>query len=382
MDTPAAAHPAAPAGRPSCCRSSPCSCCRSRPAPRSTPMKAARRSWRNADWSSTGSLPAAAAQPEARVLIMSGRTGGWKGVFSVHSWVVLKPRERQGLAALRRGRLGRSGADQRLVRRRPLVRQHAAGRARPARRGAAEGAIPKIEAAIKSYNYANAGDYRIWPGPNSNTFVADRAARDARKPKRSLPAERGRPRLPRPALCRPDRQRHRRRGEPVGRRRRQARLGRGRRDEFARPRRRPRPAPSRRQAAGLRPHRLAAATGDRRPGAHSAQFASRRFAPPRGDAAPGALAQLPACTTRFRCSSKIPFPAIRARPARHPAGQCRLSLQPVLRALPRRRRPAPHRGDERRGRRSRARVPRAPADRRRSTSPAARPSSIRISAAW
>jgi hypothetical protein len=36
----------------------------------------------------------------------------------------------------------------------------------------ATNAIPKIEAAIKSYNYANAGDYRIWPGPNSNTFVA------------------------------------------------------------------------------------------------------------------------------------------------------------------------------------------------------------------
>jgi uncharacterized protein DUF3750 len=37
--------------------------------------------------------------------------------------------------------------------------------------GAAE-AIPKIEAAVKSYQYANLGDYRIWPGPNSNTFVA------------------------------------------------------------------------------------------------------------------------------------------------------------------------------------------------------------------
>src|SRR4029077_7195739 len=47
-------------------------------------------SWRNADWSSTGSLPNPAAEPQARVLIMSGRTGGWKGVFSVHSWVVLK----------------------------------------------------------------------------------------------------------------------------------------------------------------------------------------------------------------------------------------------------------------------------------------------------
>ena len=40
-------------------------------------------------------------------------------------------------------------------------------------RGAdATNTIPKIETAIKGYNYANAGDYRIWPGPNSNTFVA------------------------------------------------------------------------------------------------------------------------------------------------------------------------------------------------------------------
>src|SRR4029078_11429600 len=48
-------------------------------------------SWRNADWSSTHTLPDATAEPESRVLIMSGQTGGWKGVFSVHSWVVLKP---------------------------------------------------------------------------------------------------------------------------------------------------------------------------------------------------------------------------------------------------------------------------------------------------
>jgi hypothetical protein len=37
---------------------------------------------------------------------------------------------------------------------------------------AAEALIPKIEAAVKGYQYASAGDYRIWPGPNSNTFVA------------------------------------------------------------------------------------------------------------------------------------------------------------------------------------------------------------------
>ena len=41
----------------------------------------------DADWSSVHSLPDARAFPEARVLVMSGRTGGWKGVVSVHSWV-------------------------------------------------------------------------------------------------------------------------------------------------------------------------------------------------------------------------------------------------------------------------------------------------------
>ena len=129
-------------------------------------------SWRNADWSSTGSLPAAAAEPEARVLIMSGRTGGWKGVFSVHSWVVFKPRERQGLAALRRGRLGQSGADQRLGRRTAAGTATCRRSCSTCAATAAAKAIPKIEAAVKEYHYANAGDYRIWPGPNSNTFVA------------------------------------------------------------------------------------------------------------------------------------------------------------------------------------------------------------------
>jgi len=33
-------------------------------------------------------------------------------------------------------------------------------------------AIPKIEAAVKSYPYATWGSYRVWPGPNSNTFTA------------------------------------------------------------------------------------------------------------------------------------------------------------------------------------------------------------------
>ncbi len=36
----------------------------------------------------------------------------------------------------------------------------------------AETLIPRFEAAIASYPFAHAGGYRIWPGPNSNSFVA------------------------------------------------------------------------------------------------------------------------------------------------------------------------------------------------------------------
>ena len=48
---------------------------------------------------------------------------------------------------------------------------------------------------------------------------------------------------------------------------------------------------------------------------------------------------------------KISFPAHPARQARNAADQCRLSLQPVLRPLPRQCRAEPHRGNDRRSRR-------------------------------
>ena len=104
------------------------------------------------------------------MLVMSGRTGGWKGVFSVHSWVVLKPENGK---SWRRYDVVGWGNPVRIngwAPGRPVVRQQAAGGARSARRRRRR--IPKIEAAVKAYQYANAGDYRIWPGPNSNTFVA------------------------------------------------------------------------------------------------------------------------------------------------------------------------------------------------------------------
>jgi hypothetical protein len=128
-------------------------------------------SWRNADWSSTHTLPDATAEPQARVLIMSGRTGGWKGVISVHSWVVLKP---ANATSWRRYDVVGWGDPVRLNFRDPDGRWfgNLPQIVLDLRGPEAAAAIAKIEAAIKSYKYSNAGDYRIWPGPNSNTFVA------------------------------------------------------------------------------------------------------------------------------------------------------------------------------------------------------------------
>jgi hypothetical protein len=126
--------------------------------------------WSQWDRTVTSRIPDAATYPEARVLVMAGRTRGWKGAVAVHSWVVIK---RKNDSTWRRYDVAGWG---------PPVRQNwwppdlwfgEYGEVVADITGAeAEALIPRIEAAIKDYPYAHAGDYRIWPGPNSNTFVA------------------------------------------------------------------------------------------------------------------------------------------------------------------------------------------------------------------
>jgi hypothetical protein len=126
--------------------------------------------WNQYDRAVTSRLGSAASQPEARVLVMSGRTRGWKGAVAVHSWVVIK---RENERSWRRYDVAGWGNPVRLNWWPPDLWFGEYGDALVDLKGAeAATLIPRIEAAIKSYNYANEGDYRIWPGPNSNTFVA------------------------------------------------------------------------------------------------------------------------------------------------------------------------------------------------------------------
>ena len=48
-------------------------------------------SWRSADWSPTGLAPDPAVQRDAVIQVYAARAGRWKGIFSVHSWIILKP---------------------------------------------------------------------------------------------------------------------------------------------------------------------------------------------------------------------------------------------------------------------------------------------------
>jgi hypothetical protein len=128
-------------------------------------------SWRAADWSSAGILPPADADREAAIYVLAARTGGLKGALSVHSWIVLKrPGESQyerwdkvgwGMPVRRNSR----AADGFWYSNAPVVVKSARG-------APAAALLPQFERAIAEYPFAHAGGYRIWPGPNSNSFVA------------------------------------------------------------------------------------------------------------------------------------------------------------------------------------------------------------------
>jgi len=129
------------------------------------------RSYAYADWSSAGVLPSARVAPDAVVHVMAGRTGRWKGIFAHHTWIVVK---RKGATAYARydvvgwGTALRTDAfppDGRWFGNDPAILLTLKGRA-------AEQAIPRIERAVADYPYAKRGAYVVWPGPNSNTFVA------------------------------------------------------------------------------------------------------------------------------------------------------------------------------------------------------------------
>ena len=128
-------------------------------------------SWSTADWSSAHIAPDPAANREAIIQVYAARAGRWKGALAVHTWIAFKPHNARGFTRLdvvgwgRPVRRDNYPVDGRWYSNEPEVVFELRG-------PEAQKLIPKIEAAVARYPFSSRGSYGVWPGPNSNTFIA------------------------------------------------------------------------------------------------------------------------------------------------------------------------------------------------------------------
>jgi len=130
--------------------------------------------WYMARCDPTGLAPDPATTPDGVIQVYAARAVSWRGFFSVHTWIIVKP---AGAARYSRYevlgfgvangapsvRLDRTGPDNYWFGARPAVLLD--------RRGPGlDPVIDEIRQAVVSYPYPH--EYRAWPGPNSNTFIA------------------------------------------------------------------------------------------------------------------------------------------------------------------------------------------------------------------
>jgi hypothetical protein len=129
-----------------------------------------RGNWQTADRSSAGLLPPPHSHPEALIRVYGARTVRWRGIFALHTWIVVKDR---GAASYTRYDYTAWGEP---IRSNGFAADGLWFGAKPETIVAVEGEeaarlIPKMRQVVENYRFRTYGDYNAWPGPNSNTFV-------------------------------------------------------------------------------------------------------------------------------------------------------------------------------------------------------------------
>lgn len=131
--------------------------------------------WRTARRDSTGQAPDAGSTPEAVIQVYSARAFSWRGAFGVHTWIAAKP---SGAAQYTRFevfgfnvahgreavRVSQGVPDGYWYGNRPEVLREMRGGEE------VDHLIARLHVAAARYPYNH--EYRVWPGPNSNTFIA------------------------------------------------------------------------------------------------------------------------------------------------------------------------------------------------------------------
>ena len=130
--------------------------------------------WRTANRDSAGLAPDPVTTTEAVIQIYAARAFNWRGLFAVHTWIATKPPDASEFTVhqvvgwyLGSGRSvvvsGPDLPDRRWYDAEPHIVADIRG-------DHAASLIDDIEDAVARYPYTH--EYRLWPGPNSNTFVA------------------------------------------------------------------------------------------------------------------------------------------------------------------------------------------------------------------
>jgi len=130
--------------------------------------------WQSASREPVGLAPDPALVPDALVQVYAARAFGWRGLFGVHTWIAVKPTgaAAYGVYEVIGWRLRSAGSAVVLHQRAPDARWYGNEPELIAeKRGAGvDELIERIDRAARSYPWA--GEYTMWPGPNSNTFTA------------------------------------------------------------------------------------------------------------------------------------------------------------------------------------------------------------------
>lgn len=132
------------------------------------------RNWQSADRSSAGLAPTPSEEPRAVVLAYAARAFNLNGVFAVHTWLATKRAGAryyevhqvlgwQAYSGRSVVNSGRGVPDRRWYDAEPQTLVDVRGER-------AQALLEEVHAAVASYPHADR--YRLWPGPNSNTFVA------------------------------------------------------------------------------------------------------------------------------------------------------------------------------------------------------------------
>ncbi|WP_262927467.1 DUF3750 domain-containing protein [Phytohalomonas tamaricis] len=126
--------------------------------------------WATASRERAGNAPDPATTREAIVQVYGARAFSWRGAFAAHTWIAIKSQDARHYTIY-----------EVMGWRRPTVSIHANAPDRAwfgnpphllaeIRGDKAAAAIPRLQLAASNYPYPQT--YRIWPGANSNSFVA------------------------------------------------------------------------------------------------------------------------------------------------------------------------------------------------------------------